>query len=220
MLGEEFVFLLGVECGARVNLIRTWAALSLLPPCLGASSVRPPGETGSCSSLSWFPFYSVMVGVVIGKGVVLIQTLGALGAFLRAPVLLRGFLLHLPPGGVPALPPLLRWVPTSALGHSLGVFFPAWCAFLLPSRDREVDSGKVSAGSSSSPSTAGAGMWQLSPGPPDVRELLRWFLENPSSLVSESPESPRPQASLHLVLGNLLKCYSGILLLVYRVFCV
>ena len=66
----------------------------------------------------------------------------------------------------------------------------------------------VSAGSSSSPSMAGAGRRQLSLEPPDVHELLRWFLEDPSSLVSESPKSPRPQASLHLVLGNLLKCYS------------
>ena len=77
-----------------------------------------------------------MVGVVIGEGVVLIHTLGALGAFLRAPVLLRGFLPHPPPGLVPALPPLLLWVPTSALGRGLGVLFSAWRAFLLPSRDR------------------------------------------------------------------------------------
>ena len=129
-------FLLGVECGAWVNLVRTCAACRPLPPCLWASSVRPPGETGSCGSLSWFPFYLVMVGVVIGEGVVLIHTLGALGAFLRAPVLLRGFLPHPPPGGVPALP-------SPALGSHQCPWARSWCPLLCMARFSAPFEGQV-----------------------------------------------------------------------------
>ena len=93
-------------------------------------------------------------------------------------------------------------------GCGLGALFSAWRAFLLPSRDREVGSGGVAAGSSSRPTSRGAGRQQLSLDPLDVRELPRRFLEDARSLVSESPAFPRPQASLHLVLGNLLKCSS------------
>lgn len=102
--------------------------------------------------------------------------------------------------------PVLHWAPAGASGAVL--VSSAWYAFPLPSRDREVGSGGVAAGSSSSPTTRGAGRWQLSLDPSDVRELPRRFLEDARSLVSESPASPRPQASLHLVLGNLLKCSS------------
>lgn len=119
---------MGAERGARVGLVRTWAALLLLPPCLWASSVRPPGETRSCGSLSWFPFYSAMVGMVIGEGVVRIQTPGALGAFLRAPALLHGFLPHPSPGGMPALPPLMRWVPLGAVLVSSSLHGALFCS--------------------------------------------------------------------------------------------
>lgn len=176
--------------------------------CLWASSVRPPGETGSCGSLSWFPFYSAMVGVVIGEGVVLIQTPGALGAFLRAPALLHGFLPHPPPGGVPVSPPLMRWVPLGVVLVSSSLHGALFCSLRGTGRwllakcqldpplappQRVQEGGTFFRGASE---------------PPDVCELLRRFLEDPSSLVSESPESLHPQASPHLVLGNLLKCYS------------
>ena len=91
--------------------------LPLQGPLEGQAPVAP-----SC-----LPFYSVTVGVVAREGVVLIQTLGARGAFLRGPALLHGLRPHPPPGGVPALPLSCTGLPPAPRVRS-------WCPLLCMAR--------------------------------------------------------------------------------------
>ena len=117
-----------------------------------------------------------------------------------------------PPGVELVLPPRLHWVLTGALRLRFCCPFLCIRSFLLPSRDGEMGSGRVSAvaaGTLFQPRRCGDGdggsfLWTL----PDLCERLVRFLEDADSSVSEPPEPSHSQASPHLVLSNLLKMSS------------
>lgn len=161
MIREEYAFLPGgPQCGAWVNLVRSQTRLKFAPAGCGSSSVLLPREVVSPAALPAVPHvtYCMIVGVVVEEGVgvseVPIQPQSCWHC--KHPQVVRS-----PSDGeqivwVSASPPgtelfIVISVPPPALGSDQSpqaTVLSSFCctlSFLLPVRDGEMGSGRVSA---------------------------------------------------------------------------